>query len=42
MVAKIAWSSFILLFATIATALVFRRVFCGKVCAFGGLQELFG
>jgi polyferredoxin len=42
LIAKIAWSSFILLFATIAVALVFRRVFCGKICAFGALQELFG
>jgi polyferredoxin len=42
LVAKIAWSSFILLLATIVVALVFRRVFCGKVCAFGALQELFG
>ena len=41
MLEKIAWSSFILLFATILAALVFRRVFCGKVCAFGALQELF-
>lgn len=42
MLAKIAWSSFILLFATLAGALVFRRTFCGTVCAFGALQELFG
>jgi polyferredoxin len=42
MLSKIAWSSFILLFATIVTALVFRRVFCGKVCSFGALQEFFG
>ena len=42
LLAKIAWSSFILLAATIAVALVFRRVFCGKICAFGALQELFG
>jgi polyferredoxin len=42
LLAKIAWSSFILLFATIVVALVFRRVFCGKICAFGALQELFG
>jgi polyferredoxin len=38
----IAWSSFILLLATLIAALVFRRVFCGKICAFGALQELFG
>lgn len=38
---KIAWTSFILLAATIVVALVFRRVFCGKICAFGALQELF-
>ncbi len=39
---RIAWSSFILLAATIVAALVFRRAFCGSVCAFGTLQELFG
>jgi polyferredoxin len=42
LVAKIAWSSFILLLATLIVALAFRRVFCGKICAFGALQELFG
>ena len=36
----IAWSSFILMLATLIAALLFRRVFCGKVCAFGALQEL--
>jgi len=41
LLAKIAWSSFILLAATVVIALVFRRVFCGKICAFGALQELF-
>lgn len=41
LLAKIAWTSFILLAATVAIALVFRRVFCGKICAFGALQELF-
>jgi NAD-dependent dihydropyrimidine dehydrogenase PreA subunit len=41
LLAKIAWTSFVLLGATIVMALVFRRVFCGKVCAFGALQELF-
>ena len=38
---QIAWSSFILLAATIVIAIIFRRVFCGKICAFGALQELF-
>lgn len=41
LLAKIAWSSFILLFGTVVVALVFRRVFCGKICALGALQELF-
>ena len=39
---KIAWSSFILLGATVVVALVFRRAFCGQICAFGALQELAG
>lgn len=39
---KVAWSSFILLGATVAVALVFRRAFCGQICAFGALQELAG
>ena len=38
---KIAWSTFILLLATLIAAVLFRRVFCGKICAFGALQELF-
>lgn len=38
---KVAWSSFLLLAATIVVAIVFRRVFCGQICAFGALQELF-
>jgi polyferredoxin len=42
MIERIAWSSFILLAATLVAALVLRRVFCGSVCAFGTLQELFG
>jgi polyferredoxin len=37
---KIAWTSFILLLATLVAAVVFRRVFCGQICAFGALQEL--
>jgi ferredoxin len=38
---RIAWSTFVLLAATVVIALIFRRVFCGKICAFGALQELF-
>ena len=41
MLQKIAWSSFILLFATIIIALLFRRSFCGNICPLGTLQELF-
>jgi polyferredoxin len=41
LVQRIAWSSFVLLAATVVMAVVFRRVFCGKICAFGALQELF-
>jgi polyferredoxin len=39
---RIALSSFILLGATVVIAVVFRRSFCGNVCAFGALQELLG
>lgn len=39
---KVAWSSFILLFVTIGTAIIFRRSFCGEICPLGFLQELFG
>jgi len=39
---RIAWSSFILLFTTIGTAVLFRRSFCGNICPLGFLQELFG
>jgi polyferredoxin len=38
---RVSWSSFALLLATVLAALLFRRVFCGKICAFGTLQELF-
>ena len=41
LLAKIAWSSFILLGATLVAALLFRRSFCGNVCPLGTLQELF-
>ncbi len=37
---KIAWTSFILLLATLIAAVLFRRVFCGEICAFGALQEV--
>lgn len=42
LLAKIAWSSFILLAATLLAAILFRRAFCGNFCPFGTLQELFG
>jgi len=38
---RTAWSSFILLFATIILAFLFRRTFCGNICPLGTLQELF-
>jgi polyferredoxin len=41
MLQKIAWSSFIILFATIIVALIFRRSFCGNICPLGTLQEIF-
>ena len=42
MLNKIATSSFLLLIATLLVAILFRRVFCGLICPFGTLQELFG
>lgn len=39
---RIALSSVLLLGATVATAVVFRRAFCGRICPLGYLQELFG
>lgn len=42
LVEKIGWTSFVLLGATLLVAVLFRRAFCGKICAFGALQELFG
>ncbi|MFC1534905.1 4Fe-4S binding protein [Thermodesulfobacteriota bacterium] len=42
MIKRIAWSSFILLFATLIVAILFRRSFCGNICPLGTLQELFG
>jgi polyferredoxin len=42
MIKRVTTSSFILLIATIIIALLFRRSFCGNICAFGFLQELFG
>ncbi len=38
----IVWTSFVLLLATLVAAVLFRRVFCGEICAFGALQELVG
>ena len=40
--ARIAVSSFVLFAAVVLTALLFRRSFCGNVCAFGALQEFVG
>jgi polyferredoxin len=42
LLAKIGWSSFILLGATLLAAFLFRRAFCGNFCPLGTLQELFG
>jgi ferredoxin len=37
---RVALSSFVLLAATVITALLFRRSFCGNLCPLGTLQEL--
>lgn len=37
MLERVAWSSFILLLATLIIALVFRRSFCGHICPLGAL-----
>jgi len=42
MLRRIAWSSFIMLFITLGTVVLFRRAFCGNICPFGALQEFFG
>jgi polyferredoxin len=42
MLNRIAWSSFILLFATLIVAVLFRRSFCGNLCPLGAIQEFFG
>src|SRR5512133_3343688 len=42
LVQRVALSSVLLLGATVATAIVFRRAFCGRICPLGFLQELFG
>jgi len=41
MLQRIAWSSFVLLLATLIVAFIFRRSFCGNICPLGTLQELF-
>ncbi|MBM7854099.1 polyferredoxin [Desulfohalotomaculum tongense] len=40
MLKRIAWSNFILLFAVLLVALIFKRAFCGMICPLGFLQEL--
>ena len=40
MLQRIAWSSFVLLLATLIVAFLFRRSFCGNICPLGTLQEL--
>ncbi len=39
---RVALSAVILLGATLAVALVFRRSFCGQICPLGFIQEMFG
>ncbi len=41
-VKKIFLGTFVLFAATMAIAVIFRRSFCGQICAFGGLQEFLG
>ncbi len=42
LIQRIAASSMILLVVVLATALVFRRAFCGYICPLGALQEFAG
>jgi NAD-dependent dihydropyrimidine dehydrogenase PreA subunit len=42
MVSKIFSGTFILLAASILLAVLFRRSFCGIICPFGTLQDMFG
>ncbi len=39
---RLALSSFLLFFAVIIIAIVYRRSFCGQICPLGTLQEIFG
>lgn len=39
---KILIGTFIIFISTMLLAIVFRRSFCGQLCAFGALQEFFG
>lgn len=41
LVKRIAVSSVILLIAVLATAIFFRRTFCGNICPLGTVQEIF-
>jgi polyferredoxin len=42
LIQRVALSSVLLLGAAVITAFVFRRVFCGRICPLGFLQELAG
>lgn len=42
MVPRVMLSSFIILGALIATAILFRKAFCGYICPFGTIQEYIG
>jgi len=39
---KIMIGTFIIFISTMSLAIVFRRSFCGQICAFGALQEFLG
>jgi ferredoxin len=42
LIRRVALSSVVLLGASVLTAVVFGRIFCGRICPLGFLQEVFG